>query len=208
MMLRASLIAASAVLASVGQATAGLVYSNGQINGEAYAYTINRGISVTDSFTVSAPTNLATAQIGLWLYHGDVPLGVDWQIGTAPYGYNVSYGASGLSNAFQYTNGDGYDVYESTFSLSGALNPGTYWLTLYNAESWYGNYVYWDKNQGPSTAFQFYNGNSVGIASESFQLNDASTVATPAPASLSLLGIGTAIIIGHGWRRRHRPMPA
>jgi hypothetical protein len=206
MMLRASLIAASAVLAFVGQATAGLVYSNGPINGSSDAYTINYGNIVTDSFTVSAPTNLATAQIGLWLFRGDVPTGVDWEIGTAPYAYNVSYGGSGLSNVFQYTNsfGSGYDVYESTFSLSGALNPGTYWLTLYNATSVHGEFVYWDRNFGPSTAYQIGTG---GIYSESFQLNDAS-VATPAPASLSLLGIGTAIIIGHSWRRRHRPMPA
>jgi hypothetical protein len=101
-------------------------------------------------------------------------------------------------------NVPGYDVYESTFSLSGALNPGTYWFTLQNATSMDGSYVFWDVNFGPSMAIDSYYGSDFG--SESFQLYGVS-VATPAPASLSLLSIGIAVIVGHSWRRR-RPVPA
>jgi hypothetical protein len=205
MMLRASLIAASVALASVGQVTAGLVYSNGPINGQTDNLPINNGYVLTDSFIVSAPTNLATAQIGLWLYPGDLPTSVNWSIGTFAFGSDVSSGDSDLSNVFVGRNAPGYDIYESTFSLSGVLTSGTYWLTLQNATSMDGSYVFWDVNFGPSMAVDSYYGSSFG--SESFQLYGAS-VATPAPASLSLLSIGIVVIVGYSWRHRHRPMPA
>jgi hypothetical protein len=74
------LVALVISLAGVGQATAGLVYDNGPINGTVEAWAITLGNVVTDSFTVTASTNLTGARIGLWVSHGDQPSTIDWMI--------------------------------------------------------------------------------------------------------------------------------
>ncbi len=78
---------------------------------------------------------------------------MEWSIGSLLYGSNISSETgAGLTNVFQYNNSFGYDVLESTFSLTGVLMLGTYWFTLQNAVSTNGNPAYWDQNNGPSSA--------------------------------------------------------
>lgn len=169
-----------------GSASASLLYDNGPINGTLNAYTINYGYSVSDSFTLTGSSSLTGAQVGLWLIQGDSPDSLTWAIGTTVGDSSLGSGTATLSNTFQFTNGQGYDVYESAFPLSGSLGAGTYWLTLDNAVSNEGGHVFWDENGGPSQAWQTYMGTR---ASNSFQIY-GETSAVPEPATLPLLGAG------------------
>jgi hypothetical protein len=191
--------AALALLVGVaGRADAGIVYDNGPINGTILGWTISDGYEVSDSFTISSPTTLTEAQVGLWAIFGDMPTSVQWSIGTSAFGNDVSQGTSTLSDTFTGQYGYGaYPLYESTFALTGVLGPGTYWLTLQNATSQGSDPVYWDENNGPSQAMQ----NTTGaISSESFQLYGSGT-AVPEPSTVVLLGIGATGLIGYRWRR-------
>jgi hypothetical protein len=189
-------VAASAVPAKADT----LVYDNGPINGTINAWTINFGFAVSDSFTVGAGiNNLTSVTVGIWAFPGDSLANVNWLIGTSFFGADVSSGVSNSTNVFQYTNGFGFDLYESTFSITGAVAPGTYYLTLQNANSQFGNPIYWDENDGPSLAME----NSVGpIGSQSFQVFGTGTTGqTPEPTSLLLLGSGLLGLAG-GIRKR------
>jgi hypothetical protein len=170
-----------------------LVYDNGPINGTINAWTINSGDSVSDSFTLSSTATLSEAQIGLWLLPGDTASNVDWSLGTTPFGSNEGSGtAADLTGTFQYNNVDGFDIYESTFSLDGtALPAGTYYLTLQNLVVSFGDNGYWDENDGPSLAYD--NAPPYGVSqigSESFQIY------APEPSTLALLGSGLLILVG------------
>lgn len=48
-------------------ATAQTVYSNGPINGETDAFTINFGFVVSNTFTVSQPSQITGLSFGAWL---------------------------------------------------------------------------------------------------------------------------------------------
>jgi len=196
----AGLTALLLVCGGAGEAEAGLVYDNGPINGSAAARLINLGDTVTNSFTRTSPTTLASAQVGLWLELGDSPASVHWSIGTSKFASDVSSGTSSTTNVFQFTNtffGQHFDIYESTFSLSATLGAGTYWLTLDNATTAGSLPLGWDQNDGPSTAF-----NNFGpIPSESFQLYD-NRAAIPEPGSFVPMGLGALGLLAYGWRRR------
>jgi hypothetical protein len=181
------------------QAKATLVYDNGPINGTYGAYYVdtNSSYSVSDSFTVTGSASLGSAQAGLWVNAGGAPSTIAWSIGTAPFLSDISSGTSSFTNTLLYTNVYGlYDVYQSVFNITGAVGPGTYYLTLGNGTSNIDNVLAWDINFGPSTAYHSLLGQIPD--SESFQI--FSTEAVPdAGSSVMLLGIGLAAV---GWMRR------
>ncbi len=182
------LTALAVLLAAAMPARAALVYDNGLVNGTNNAWSIALD-SVSDSFSVSYNTSLVSAQIGLWLNPGDTPVSVDWLIGTSPFGSDVASGTSTLTNTYEFTNGLGADIYESTFALSAAVSTGTtYYLTLQNMQTVDGSNAFWDETDGPSTAYIDDTGNQIG--SESFQLYDSLPMAAPEPAGLTLLALG------------------
>ena len=180
------------------QAKATLIYDNGPINGTWGAYIVQPPYSVSDSFTVTGSFNLGSVQAGLWVLSGDAPSTIGWSIGTAPFLSDISSGISSLTNTF-YTNLFGqFDIYQSVFNITGAVGPGTYYLTLGNGTTSNNNVMGWDINFGPSSAYH----NTIGqIDSESFQIFGTSGV-PDAGSSVMLLGIGLA---GVGWMRRKLP---
>ncbi len=167
-----------------------LLYDNGAVNGTLSAQTLTTPYSGSDTFTVSAGSNLTSATVGLWVVPSGTPLQISWAIGTSINANNIGSGTSSLTNMFVTHNSyDGADIYESTFPISGAVVPGTtYYFTLSNLTTNTGTGK-WDITNGPSVAYDGYDGyfgnasgsKVPGSDSESFQLYG--TVVPDPPAS-------------------------
>ena len=179
------------VVGSLGEANAALIYDNGPIMGQlAYNIDNNGAFAVSDSFTTSGPATLTSAQAGLWVANGPVPavpVSANWRIGTTAGGSEI---ASGLANFANTPLGNG--IYASTFEISGNLSSaGTYYLTLLNGIGSNGQALFWDSNDGPSTAYQF--GGYGVITSESFQIY-GEVVPEPSAGVLLLVTFGLQCI--------------
>jgi PEP-CTERM motif len=198
-----SLLALCLTLAAV-PAMAQTVYSNGAINGNTDAWTINFGFVVSDTFNVSNNnTTITGGSFGMWLFSGDTLTSAELSItsgedsGTSYFDQTVNF-TQGACTANQY----GYNVCQENTSFNGpTLNAGSYWLNLQNASVPSGDPVYWDENSGPSMASE----NSVGsIPSESFTVIGGETTSTttstttsvPEPCSIMLLGSGILGLAG------------
>jgi hypothetical protein len=186
------------VFAGTSRVQAGTVYSNGPLNGNSLAWLINLGFAVTNSFTLGSDATLTGAEVGLWIFSGDLPDDVSWSIGTTAFGSDRGAGTSAFSNDYQFTNNEGVDIYESGFALGATLSAGTYWLTLQNATTKQGNALGWDQNSGPSMA---QNTGMGTIASETFRLFD-SAATVPEPSAFFLLGLGLLAPLGAARFRR------
>src|ERR1700690_4431863 len=188
-----------------------VLYSNGSINGNTDAWTINFGYVVSDSFGVPSgwggSSTVTGFDFGVWEFPGDTMSSVDWSItsdefGGTTYGSGTAsiYGGTGgtLTDTFISSNQYGYNIDQITVTNLAAgwglgLPAGTYWLNLQNAAVPNGDPVYWDENSGPSEA----SGSSVGtIPSEAFDITGTTCQPwdcngyTPEPRSILLFGSG------------------
>ena len=190
---------------AVVPAVAQTIYSNGAINGNTDAWTINFGFVVSDTFNVTNNnTPVYGASFGMWLFSGDTLTSAELSItsgensGTSYFDQTVNF-TQGACAANQY----GYNVCQENTTFNGpTLNAGTYWLNLQNASVPSGDPVYWDENSGASQASE----NSVGsIPSEAFTLlgyasSTTSTSTTgdsvPEPSTIMLFGSGILGLAG------------
>jgi hypothetical protein len=195
-----------------------VLYKNGPINGicdiegcTVDAWTINFGFEVTDSFTISSASTIHGFNFALWLYPGDTLSSVDWAFGTCPFCSDAGSGTasgSGLSSSFMFTNQYGFNVWDVSVTgldvhvIGGP--PQSYWLTLQNATVPSGDPVYWDENNGPSSAETDCIHNYLGcIPSESFNIvGTPDTGTTPEPSSILLLTSGMIALSGAVRRKR------
>jgi hypothetical protein len=198
----------AAVLAAVAVAVpvrGGEIWNNGPPQGLSALNIVDQ--TVSNSFTIQSPTSVTSIQAGLWVSTSDVPTAVNWSIGTGPFGNDIgSAKAAHLSSVFLFSNGFGFDIYESTFTLNGALpEAGTFWLTLDGGVSQFGSTVEWDVTDGPSQAL--VEGATGSPGSESFQVfNAVSGPVVPEPAGVTLVVIAGAGYI-FGTRRKSNPRP-
>jgi uncharacterized repeat protein (TIGR03803 family) len=155
------------------------IYDNGPINGNAYAWSINFGSVVSDTFTMTGGGGSVNGMtFGAWLFPGDTLTSAELSITSSENG-----GTSYFDQTVNFTQSDctqlndfGYTVCTASATFNGPmLNLGTYWVNLQNAVTTEGEPVYWDENSGvgctgsgcPSQASE----NSVGtIPSESFTM--------------------------------------
>ena len=219
-----SLLALCLTLAVV-PAMAQTVYSNGPINGNTDAWTINFGFVVSDSFTTPGGLLINGLVFGAWAFPGDVLETAEVSITSSPFfgttytNQVVSFTQSGCSG-----NEYGFNVCTETgtFGTSVNLAAGTYWLNLYNAVVNDGDPIYWDENSGPSRALDCC-GSEYGtvfpsvvgtIPSEAFTvLGQGITCgggagcqpqSVPEPSSLTLLSLGSVAWFGSLARLRRK----
>ncbi|HSZ51813.1 MAG TPA: PEP-CTERM sorting domain-containing protein [Caulobacteraceae bacterium] len=186
--------AAASTLAA-GAASASVLYDNGPINGTINAWTVAEGFAVSDSFTLSSAATVTGVNFGVWELPGDTTSTVDWAIATAPAAYPDT-GTASVTNGPTTINGFGLAVGEDSFSITPThLAAGTYYIVLQNASVTNGDPLFWDENDGPSTASQLGTG---VIGSESFQILGASV---PEPSSWALMMAG---VFGMGAVLRRR----
>lgn len=197
-----------ATLMLIASASADVIYENGPANGNAYAWQINFGFIVSDTFYL--PQNNVVSGIGFdaWLYPGDTLLSAELSITSAENGGTVYFDQ--VLSAEQGScapNSLGYSVCTEGLALGEGLhlNAGTYWINLSNALATNNDPVYWDENSGigchspgcPSQASE----NDLGtIPSESFVVvggtSTTSTSSVPEPTSILMLVSGLAAAAG------------
>jgi hypothetical protein len=185
------------------------LYDNSPTNGNTVAWTINFGDVVSDTFPIADNgTQITGADFAMWLsLPGDVLESAELSItsgengGTSYFDQIVNFTQSNcVPNQSQYGS---YNVCQEATSFNGpTLNSGTYWLNLQNAVVNTGDPIYWDENEGPSSASE----NIIGtIPSESFTLlgtNSSSTSSTtsiasvPEPSSMVLFATGILSVAG------------
>jgi hypothetical protein len=197
-------------LASVSQhASAAVLYDNGPINGTISGYAITDGYAVSNSFTLSQDSIVTGVNFGAWVLQSASLTAsltaVDWAITTIPSSYPINGSASVTTEPTGIPHVS-YTILSASFSTgSVSLAPGSYYLVLQNAVSTIGGssaFVFWDLNNGPSTASQ--NTGVGAIGSESFQIIGSSIAATPLPAALPLFASGLGALGLLGWRRKRK----
>jgi len=188
-------------------ATADDLYDNGPTNGNEWAYLVNFGSVVSDTFTlnncVGLPWDPGCSISGMsfaaWLFPGDDYLSAEVLITSDEFGGTTYFDqVVNFTSSDCVTNGYGFSMCRETGQWTEfTLQNGSYWLNLQNASVPSGEPVYWDENSGPSLASQ----NSVGtIPSESFTLLGTSTTVcwwcytTPEPGSSLLFGSGAVTV--------------
>ena len=155
----------------------GVIYENGPINGNTYAWNINYGLAVSDTFTTNG-TQVTGMTFAAWLYPNDTMYFAEVSISAEPNG-----GPTYFDQIVTFSQGPctynqfGYNVCTETSANFNSLElePGTYWVNVQGASVTNDDPAYWDENSGvgcmssgcPSQAEVAYVGT---IPSESFTL--------------------------------------
>ena len=179
----------------------------GSYNVGAPELSFTHGYKQTDSFTLSQPSMLDSAVVGIWLSGATgASVTLDWAITTGYSGPSIAQGTAtdllGTLVASAPAYNPSGNIYLETFSLSNLpLAAGTYWLQLSNAHNSndplgigrYGSAA-WDDAFGfiatpTPTAYNFNSATWSAYSSQTFQiLGSADTSAVPEPSGLLLLG--------------------
>jgi hypothetical protein len=176
-----------------------VLYTNGPIQGTTDAAEIFGNVQVSNSFVLGSDSTLQSITgIGIWAYLTD-PQTVSWAIQSTPFGTDLYSGTSApITKTFIRTTFD-LEVYDASLNL-GNLNlaAGTYWLTLKEAGGTGVGAIYWDINNGISSAFK-KSGTDAPVAnpSNSFVING---IAVPEPSTYALATVAV-IALGVVGRR-------
>ncbi len=197
-----SVLVLSFALAVCAPASASTIYSNGSISGtQGRSITGIYGWEVADSFVSAGSATVTGFDAGIWVSAGDTPTTVTWTILTGGPSWNGGTTLASVNATWTNSNlgsSNGYDFYSSTVSgLDVAIGAGTYWLELSNGATAGGSYIFWDENDGSSTAYQYSTlYGSFLIGSEAFTV-----YGTPVPVPPSAFLLGSGLLGLAGWRR-------
>ncbi len=179
----------------------GPMYRDGPVPGfPASAFAIDTTYDASDAFSLINSASLHSVTAGIWTDVGNVLTSVTWKIGTQPQANDIAMGTSAATiDTLVFGNYQNqWDRSEYSFLINADLAPGTYWLTLGQAQLSRGGRGYWDNNNGP-TSSMFTNVVYPGTNSESFQIYGQAR--TPEPGAVAMvMGLGIS-----GWsvlRRR------
>ncbi len=189
-----TVVAVACVVLVATPVAAGTLYSNGPSNGDIDAWTINYGFSVSDSFVVPANSTIQRIDFVYWEQPSfDVLTTVDMQIGATSFAGNIQT-LTGLTSTYLGANSFGYNLFNAEYTFPGIAWSGSGFVTLSNACTTDGcstTPIYWDENQGPSTA---YDSSAGMIDSESFTLSGNSSGIVPEPGSMMLFASGVCCL--------------
>jgi hypothetical protein len=169
----------------------GVVYENGPIDGNTYAWEIDdyNGLNdVGDTFTLAGSSTITGISFGAWLYPGDALESVQLSISSQFNDFGTIYYFSPPLYPEQsgcVLNQWGFNVCTETLNYLSIpeLSPGTYWLNVGTANVSNHDPAFWDQNSGigctspgcPSQAQSNYYGT---IPSESFTLSGTTSPPT------------------------------
>jgi hypothetical protein len=203
-------VSVAAVALIAGAAQAAVLYDNGPANFTINAWTAAFGISDADSFVLGASANVTGFTFDTWLNLGDSVTSIDWAITTAPFGAAIASGTAAVGYSLTSAGifGGSFDGGHNIVAIASvALTAGTYYLELGNGQTAQSLGVYWDINNGPSSAFQSGFGDledecGPGTCSNTFTITDGGKDGTvPEPASWALMVAGFGLV-GGALRRR------
>jgi hypothetical protein len=202
-----SLLTVCCLLLAVAPAMADTLYDNGPYNGNTYAWTIDYGYAVSDSFTLPwggiYPQGL---QFVYWdASTTDVLTTVDMAMGSTPFGTDFdSETLTNVANTFLGMNQYGYALFQADYAIHPVQWRSDWsegYVSLQNACTAggcsAGEGIYWDENGGPSMAYE----NALGsIPSEAFTITGTTCLlcgyTTPEPSSILLFGSGVLGLVG------------
>jgi hypothetical protein len=201
-------LAAGAALASASlasAASAGVVYSNGVLDGNTNGWSISFAQAIGDSFVLASDTTVTGVNFGVWSATGATMSTIDWGITSTPNVVALNGTAAVTSGAVTDTSqgfvgGPFYDIRTDSFSTGGLfLTAGTYYLWLQNASPPGDIGFYWDMNNGPSVAYwspgagivnPLDGQNRPGTNSDFFQILDGGASGAPEPAAWAMMLVG------------------
>jgi hypothetical protein len=198
---------AGALCISAQPAAASVLYSNGPVNGELQGWNISQSFATADSFTLAKASTLTGVKLWVWTLPGDVASSLYWGISSAPNTYPAD-GQATVTSTFQFKNAGGWDISQLEFALpSVQLGAGTHYLALQLTSATNNDPVYWDQNNGPSSAYfntigdvSQYQGAPYPGGSEAFQVQGVN-VPEPAAWAMMLVGFGA---LGAALRARRK----
>jgi hypothetical protein len=201
-----ALVASPLALASQAKADT-VLYTNGPVNLTVGGDTINHGIALSDSFTLTQTSTITGVNFGAWTSTGVTINTIEYGITTTPFTYPVTGAAAVTQGKVIPGAGYGgvYDLRIDSFSTSNiTLGPGTYYLVLQGAVTGDGSYAFWDINSGPSSVSGSNGSSSFPLAlSDSFDiLGIASPV--PEPSTWAMMIIGFCGVGFMAYRRKSR----
>ena len=191
--------------------SAQVLYEDGPLNGTTDAWTINFGYIVSNTFTLTGAGTVNGFDFYTWTFPGDQLLTVDWYFTSEEFGGTTyGQGTAGVTSTFISNNQYGYSIEKQSVSgLNVALDPGTYWMNLANANTTQGNPVYWDENSGigchsPGCPSEVSENTEGTIPPESFDVTGTygSGGTVPEPGSIVLFGSGIVAVATMLRRRR------
>jgi hypothetical protein len=213
-------VVAAAALVMAGAVNAGVLYENPAsdygFNSTPIGYDDLEPHYAGNTFTLASASKVTGVNFAAWNASNDLIKAVSWKILDDQFGFGatLAQGDAAVSSNFNRVNFYNVFVTDSTFTIPDLnLGAGTYWLYLYGAITFDGQWASWDNTPIGTSNFDNNSGRTSGNTFRIYgeQLvrdpghggggggDPAGAVPEPAAWTLMIAGFG---MVGAGLRRR------